>query len=87
MAQVYRPTYTYTDPRTGKKLHKRSKTWHVRFYSADGQRHRVKGYKDKRATEVLATELERRAARLDAGLVDPIEESAKRPLAEHAEHY
>jgi site-specific recombinase XerD len=87
VAEIFRPTYTYTNPTTGERTKKKSRTWHVRFYSSDGRRHRVKGFRDRKATEVLAGELERRAARLAAGLVDPIEESAKRPLAEHAEDY
>jgi site-specific recombinase XerC len=87
MAQVYRPPYTYTDPVTGKKRNRKSRTWHIRYYTPDGERHRVKGYRDKKATENLAAELERRGIRLDAGLVDPADEHAKRPLAEHLADY
>src|SRR5580765_2250118 len=87
MAEVYRPTYTFTDPKSGKRTKGKSRTWHIRYYTPDGQRHRVKGYRDKKATETLAAELERRGIRQDAGLVDPAEEHAKKPLAEHLADY
>lgn len=83
MAQIYRPPYT--DKKTGKR--KKSRTWHIRFYGPDGVRQRVKGYKDKAATQALATELERRAARLAAGILDPTEAHAKKPLQEHLDDY
>ena len=54
MAQVYRPTRVETEPKTGKKTRTKSRTWHVRYYTPTGERLRVKGYRDKRATEALA---------------------------------
>lgn len=87
MASIFRPSYTVTDPKTGKKICKRSRTWWIRYYTPDGIRHRVKGYKDKKATETRAAELERRGIRLDAGAVDPTDEHAKTPLAKHAEDF
>jgi integrase len=47
----------------------------------------VKGYRDKKATETKAAELERRGIRVDAGLVDASDVHAKTPLAEHAEDF
>jgi site-specific recombinase XerD len=87
MAQVFRPVYTVTNAATGKRLKKKSRTWHVRYYTPDGQRHRVKGYRDRKATETLAAELERRGIRVDAGLVDPADIHAKRPLAAEFRRY
>src|SRR5438445_5464215 len=94
MAEIFRPVY-HVDPATGKRVNagtpgavrRKSKTWHIRYYTPDGERHKVRGYADKKATETRAAELERRALRVDAGLVDPAEEHAKRPLAEHAEDF
>jgi integrase len=94
MAEVFRPVY-YADPATGKAVKKsfpgavkhRSPTWWIRYYTPDGQRHKVKGYPDKKATETKAAELERRGIRLAAGIVDPTEEYAKKPLADHAEDF
>jgi len=87
LAEIYRPIYTVTNPETGKRTRKKSRTWHIRYYTPDGERHRVKGYRDRKATETKAAELERRGLREAAGLVDPAEEHAKRPLAEHAEDF
>ena len=87
MAEIFRLTYTVTDPKTGERVTRKSRTYHVRYYSPDGKRHRVKGYRDKKATEALGAELERKAIRQDAGMADPTEEHAKRPLAEHAEDF
>src|SRR5688572_25665008 len=87
MAEVYRPTYTVLNPKTGKRVKKKSRTWHIRYYTPDGQRHRVKGYTDRKATEAKAAQLERRGIRLEAGLADPLDEHAAKPLIKHAEDY
>src|SRR5262249_5160129 len=87
MAELFRPTYSYKDPVTGKRVNARSKTWHVRYYDAAGVRHRQKGYKDKKATEALAVRLERRSARLAEGLADPLDELIRTPLAVHLDAY
>jgi len=87
MAEVFRPAYTVVDPKTGKRIKRKSKTWHIRYYTPDGRRIRVKGYRNKKATEAKAAELERRAIRLDAGIIDVTEAHAKRPLTEHAEEF
>jgi integrase len=94
MSDVYRPPY-YVNRKTGKlckrkdpdAVLKRSKTWRARWYTPDGGRRSKKGYRDKKATEALAAEMERRAAREHVGLIDPLEEQAKKPLAEHAADY
>jgi hypothetical protein len=88
MAEIFRPVY-YTNSQSGKVVKKsfagavkrRSPTWWIRYYTRDGQRHKVKGYADKKATENKAAELERRGIRLAAGLVDPLDQHAKKPLA------
>src|SRR6516162_2612806 len=94
MAEVFRPAY-YIDPKTGKRCKKdtpgavrrRSKTWWIRYYLPSGERPKVKGYPDRKATENKAAELERRGIRLDAGIADPTDEHAKTPLAEHVEDF
>ncbi len=64
-----------------------SQTWQIRYYTPDGIRHTVKGYRDRKATETLAAELERRGLREAAGLVNPLDIHAKRPLREHLTDY
>lgn len=87
MAEIFRPTYTVTDPQTGKKQKRKSRTWWIRYYKPDGSRPKVKGFKDRKATATLAAELEKKAERLASGFTDRFEEDAKRPLREHAEDY
>ena len=82
MVRVFRPPYTYTDPATGKKIRKRSRTWWIRYYTPDGQQKQVKGYKDRKATEAKAAELEKRAIQIDAGIVDHTYIHAKTLLVE-----
>jgi excisionase family DNA binding protein len=58
------------------------------FDIRDGQKvRRVKGFADLKATEQHATEMERKAARVRAGYIDPAEAQALRPLAEHLRDY
>ena len=87
MAEIFRPTYSVTDPKTGKRVKRKSRTWHIRYYLPNGKRVRMKGHKDKAATQALARELERKAARLQEGIIDPTDEHGKKPLAEHLADY
>jgi len=94
MAEVYRPVF-YVDPTTGKRVkaslpgavRKKSPTWWIRYYMPDGRRPKVKGYRDRKATEAYAAELERKAIRADAGLIDPTDEHADTPLGQHLSAY
>jgi len=83
MAYIFRPTYARTDPRTGKKVRRKLKKWHIRYRCPDGRVLRVAGYTDKEATKQLAARLEKKAARQQEGMVDPFEEHRRRPVTEH----
>jgi site-specific recombinase XerC len=93
MAQIYRPTF-YVNPATGKRVKastpgarkRKSPTWHIRFW-VNGERIRAKGFRDRKATEAYAVELERKAEREAAGIADVAEEHARRPLEQHAEDF
>jgi hypothetical protein len=54
------------DAAIGKRARRKSPCWWIRYYTLDGVRHRVKGYTDKKATETLAAELERKGIREEA---------------------
>jgi integrase len=90
VAQILKGRY-YVDPATGKRVKKsfpgarqrKSTVWWIRYYTPDGRRLWAKGFKDRKATEALAVELERRGQREAAGIADPADEHAKRPLAAH----
>jgi integrase len=94
MAEVFRPSY-FIDPVSGKRVkadfpgavRRKSKTWHIRYYLPNGERQRIKGYRDKKASENKGAELARRGMRIDGGLIDPTDEHARRPLAEHLAEY
>ena len=71
----------------GKRTVKQSRVWYVQLRDAQGIRRTVKGYGDKQATQQLASDLERQAAREASGLVDRFAEHRKRPLSEHVEDW
>jgi len=82
MARVFRQQYTQRTPDGGRATRESAK-WHVEYRDAQGIRRRVPGYTDKAATQQLASELERSAAREQSRLVDRFAVHRKRPLAEH----
>jgi len=67
MAEIFRPSYTTTDPKTGRKVKRQRTHWWIRYYARDASGHpvrrQVQGYTDRTATENLAVRLEREAAR------------------------
>src|ERR1043165_7729277 len=94
MARLYRPSIMrYLDPKSGKRVPKgtpgarksktKSKTWRGQYRDADGILQSESLYTDKEASSVKLTELVRKSKRIAAGLVDPFEAHASRPLVEH----
>lgn len=61
--------------------------WYVKYRDANGVLHRVAAGFDKSAALAKAHELERHFERERAGLVDPHQEEARRPLADHLTEY
>ncbi len=61
--------------------------WYFKYRDAQGRLRRAAGGRDRSATLALANEMERRVARERAGLVDPHEQQARRPIAEHVEDF
>src|SRR5262245_4557141 len=55
----------------GTRVLRFSRTWWVRFWLPNGKREKAKGYRDRKATEALAVDLERKAARAAEGIFDP----------------
>jgi integrase len=64
-----------------------SKCWYFKYRDGNGTVRRMKGFPDLKATEQLAAETERKASRIRAGIIDPAEEHARRPLADHLTDY
>jgi hypothetical protein len=71
----------------GTQYLKPSKCWYFEYRDRNGTVKRLKGFTDLKATEQMAAETERKAARLRVGLIDPTDEHVRRPLAEHLNDY
>src|SRR5262245_34070086 len=71
----------------GRNYLRPSKSWYFKYRDSNGIVRRKKGFADLKATEQLATETERKASRVRAGIIDPAEEHARRPLAKHLNDY
>src|SRR5262245_49907827 len=61
----------YPLTKDGAKYLRPAKRWYVEYRDHNGYLRREKGFTDKKATEALATELERTAERKRVGLIDP----------------
>ncbi len=85
MATIYRQQYT-AKADDGRKVTKTARKWYIDYTDyVDGEpvRRRVAGYTDKVATQQRAAELERKAERRKAGIIDKGDELQLRPLSEH----
>ncbi len=77
----------YPVTKDGTKYLRPAKRYYFDHRDATGTVRRVKGFADLKATEQLAAEMERKASRARAGITDPAEEHARRPLADHLADY
>jgi integrase/recombinase XerD len=87
MASLYKKPITVTDPKTRQKVKAKSRKWWGRYRDADGIDRRVPLAADKTAAQAMLNELVKKVERQIAGLVDPLEDQRKRPLAEHLEDF
>jgi len=87
MASIFRQSYTAIDPKTSKRVKKKSKHWYVGYTDSDGIRRRVKAYTDKDATRQMAARLEKEKGLEREGIIDPYKAHRKRPLAEHLKDF
>ncbi len=93
MAHLYRNTVTRYVDSEGKRVHRdapgarkvseRSKVWYGRYRDADSIERRVKLFTNKVASRQALAERERKAELAKAGVCNPFEAHARRPLAEH----
>lgn len=87
MANLFRQTYTKTDPETGEKRVARLRKWYGKYRDADGILRKVPLCEDKTAAQAMLTDLVRQAERQQAGLVDPAAAQLARTIEEHAKEY
>ena len=78
MASVYKRKYNRVVK--GEKVKKQSRSWYVKYRDADGIERRVRGHKDKVATQQLAAKLEKEAELGKAGIIDKYKEHRQKPL-------
>ena len=71
MASLIKPTYTKTDPKTGKRVQRRSRKWYGKFRDMQGAIHRVPLCTDKTAAQGMLRDEIRKVERRLAGLTDP----------------
>ncbi len=65
-----------------------ARKWYIELRNPHTRKiEKVPGYTDRKATEVKAAELERRACRKAEGMIDPFEEHLRRPLVDHVADY
>ena len=83
MASLYKKPITVTDPKTGRKVKRKSRKWWGRYRDSLGKDCRVPLAADKAAAQAMLNELVRKAEREAAGIADPFEKYRKRPLEEH----
>lgn len=71
------------DAPNAKRVDEKSSKWYGRFRSPDIIVREVALFKDKTASRQRLAELERKAEQSESGLLDPFEESRKKPLVDH----
>ncbi len=87
MASLYKKPITRTDRTTSKRIKAKSKKWWGRYRASDGRERRVPLASDKAAAQAMLNEIVTREERKSAGLIDPFDEHAKRPLPDHLKDY
>jgi integrase len=83
MANLFKPTYTTTDQKTGARVQRRAAKWYGQYKEANGDLHRVPLSKNKTAAQQMLNALVRKSELGKAGIADPFEDQRKRPLADH----
>ncbi len=87
MANLFRPSYSRTDPETGEKRSGKLRKWYGKYRDAQGVVHKVPLSSDKMAAQAMLADLIRQAERQQAGIVDPAAAQLARAIDEHAQEY
>lgn len=87
MANLYKPTYTRTDPETGRKTQHKLRKWYGKYRDANGKVCKAALSEDKTAAMAMLSELIRKAHWQAAGLVDPAAEQLERPVKAHLDDF
>ncbi|MEX0701310.1 MAG: tyrosine-type recombinase/integrase [Planctomycetales bacterium] len=87
MASLFKPSFTRKDPKTGKRIKRKTTKWYGQYTGPDGIVRRVPLCTDKAAAQTMLNEIIRREDRKARGLIDPHEDQELKPIAEHIEAY
>ena len=83
MATLIRRYYKSVDKVTGKNIRRMSPKWYGQYLDAHGKTQRTPLSTNKVAAQQMLTAIVRKVEMARAGIFDPFEEHAKRPLLEH----
>jgi integrase len=83
MANLFKKRVVVTDPKSQRRIKKRSKKWWGRYRDENGAVRRLPLATDKMAAQAMLNELVRKVELKIAGLGDPFEQHRKRPLTQH----
>jgi len=87
MASLYKPKYKVIDPETGEPVERVSKKWYGRYRDEHGTMRRVALAGNKQVAQAMLQQTVTRVERMKAGLIDPVEIEAERPMREHLDDY
>ncbi len=87
MANLYKPTYSKLDPKTGKRVLRKVRKWYGKYRDADGVVRKVPLSEDKTAAVAMLTELFRKAQWQQAGLRDPAADHLEAAVTAHVDDY
>ena len=87
MASLYKKQIVTTDPKNGERVKTKSKKWWGRYKDETGKEKRLPLATDKAAAQAMLNQIVTREERKMAGIINPFDEHAKRPLLEHLADY
>ena len=87
MGSVYKPTYTKSDKKTGRRVTRKTARWYIEFTDEKDNRRKEPGFTDKTATEQLLREREREVELALVGIVNPFKKHQATPLDDHLDDF
>jgi len=87
MANLYKPKYKQVKTKTGEVTVRKAKKWYARYRDETGTMRREALARDKRVAQGMLEKILKRIEQAKAGMIDPLEEQAFRPFAEHLDDY
>jgi cell division protein ZapA (FtsZ GTPase activity inhibitor) len=83
MASLFRPTYTKSDPTTGRRVSRKVRKWYGKYRDASGRLRCTPLSPIKTAAMAMLTDLVRKIELQKAGFVDPCTDHLMQPIEDH----